>query len=160
MMLLQKSILSIATGRGEIDVTEILKEFKITNTEEGLVVLNPPVVMASGLSEAEQDAIAERIKPVGQVYLVGSEPVAAEPTGPRDGATVYGTFCIACHASGVSGAPKTGDAGDWGPRIAQGRDVLADHAINGFNAMPAKGSCMDCSDDEIKDAIEHMIAGL
>ncbi len=116
--------------------------------------------MASGLSEAEQDAIAERIKPVGQVYLVGSEPVVAEPTGPRDGATVYGTFCIACHASGVSGAPKTGDAGDWGPRIAQGRDILANHAINGFNAMPAKGSCMDCSDDEIKDAIEHMIAGL
>ncbi len=117
-------------------------------------------VMASGLSEAEQDLIAERIKPVGQVYLVGSEPVVAEPTGPRDGAAVYGTFCIACHASGVSGAPKAGDAGDWAPRIAQGRDILADHAINGFNAMPAKGSCMDCSDDEIKDAIEHMIAGL
>lgn len=116
--------------------------------------------MASNLSQAEQDVIAERIKPVGQVYLVGSEPVKAEPTGPRDGATVYGTFCIACHSSGVSGAPKTGDAADWAPRIAQGKDILKDHAINGFNAMPAKGSCMDCSDDEIVDAIEHMIAGL
>ncbi|MBW3697705.1 cytochrome c5 family protein [Vibrio sp. T187] len=116
--------------------------------------------MASNLSQAEQDLIAERIKPVGQVYLAGSEPVKAEPTGPRDGSTVYGTFCVACHASGVSGAPKTGDAGDWAPRIAQGKDVLKDHAINGFNAMPAKGSCMDCSDDEIVAAIEHMIAGL
>ena len=51
MMLLQKSILSIATGRGEIDVTEILKEFRIMNTEDGLVVLNPPVVMATGLGD-------------------------------------------------------------------------------------------------------------
>ncbi|MCG9598979.1 cytochrome c5 family protein [Vibrio sp. Isolate25] len=115
---------------------------------------------AANVSQEDYDAIAERIKPVGDVYLAGSEPVKAEPTGPRDGATVYGTFCIACHASGVSGAPKTGDAGDWGPRIAQGKDVLKDHAINGFNAMPAKGSCMDCSDDEIVAAIEHMIAGL
>ena len=51
MMLLQKSILSIATGHSEVDVTEILKEFKIRNTEEGLIVLNPPVVMATGLSD-------------------------------------------------------------------------------------------------------------
>ncbi|WP_112478717.1 c-type cytochrome [Vibrio variabilis] len=115
---------------------------------------------AADVSQEEYDAIAERIKPVGGVYLAGSEPVAAEPTGPRDGATVYNTFCTACHSIGVSGAPKTGDAADWAPRIAQGKDVLADHAINGFNAMPAKGSCMDCSDQEIIDAIEHMIAGL
>ena len=115
---------------------------------------------AASVSQEEYYAIAERIKPVGDVYLAGAEPVKAEPTGPRDGAAVYGTFCIACHASGVSGAPKTGDAGDWAPRIAQGKDVLADHAINGFNAMPAKGSCMDCSDDEIIAAIEHMIEGL
>ncbi len=115
---------------------------------------------AGNISQEEYDAIAERIKPVGDVYLAGAEPVAAEPSGPRDGASVYGTFCIACHASGVSGAPKTGDAGDWAPRIAQGRDVLNNHAINGFNAMPAKGSCMDCSDDEIIAAIDHMIEGL
>ena len=115
---------------------------------------------AANISQEEYDAIAERIKPVGDVYLAGAEPVKAEPTGPRDGATVYGTFCIACHASGVSGAPKTGDAGDWAPRIAQGRDVLNDHAIKGFNAMPAKGSCMDCSDDEVIAAIDHMIEGL
>lgn len=115
---------------------------------------------AANVSQEEYDAIAERIKPVGDVYLAGAEPVKAEPTGPRDGAAVYGTFCIACHASGVSGAPKTGDAGDWAPRIAQGHDVLKDHAINGFNAMPAKGSCMDCSDDEIVAAIDHMIEGL
>lgn len=112
---------------------------------------------ASIAADMSNDAIAERIKPVGEVYLAGSEPVSNEPKGPRTGAQVYGTFCIACHGSGVAGAPKVGDAGAWAPRIAQGNDVLKDHAINGFNAMPAKGSCMDCSDDEIVAAIEHMI---
>ena len=115
---------------------------------------------ATNISQEEYDAIADRIKPVGDVYLAGAEPVKAEPTGPRDGASVYGTFCIACHASGVSGAPKTGDANDWAPRIAQGKEILKNHAINGFNAMPAKGSCIDCSDDEIVAAIEHMIKDL
>ncbi len=118
------------------------------------------VALASDISQTEYDAIAERIKPVGDVYLAGSEPVKEEPTGPRDGAKVYGTFCIACHASGVNGAPKSGNADDWAPRIAQGKDVLVKHALEGFNAMPAKGTCMDCSDDEIIAAIDHMIDGL
>ncbi|WP_226421418.1 c-type cytochrome [Vibrio sp. E14] len=116
--------------------------------------------LASDISQTEYDAIAERIQPVGDVYLAGSEPVREEPTGPRDGATVYGTFCIACHASGVNGAPKTGNADDWAPRIAQGKETLVKHALEGFNAMPAKGTCMDCSDDEIIAAIDHMIEGL
>jgi len=116
--------------------------------------------LASDISQTEYDAIAERIQPVGDVYLTGSEPVKKEPTGPRDGATVYGTFCIACHASGVSGAPKTGNTDEWAPRIAQGKDMLVKHALEGFNAMPTKGTCMDCSDDEIIAAIDHMIEGL
>lgn len=115
---------------------------------------------ASGISDSERSAIADRIKPVGDVYLAGSEPAAAENSGPRDGATVYGTFCVACHGTGVSGAPKKDNADDWAPRIAQGEATLIKHAIEGFNAMPPKGTCMDCSDDEIKAAIEHMAAGL
>ena len=115
---------------------------------------------AATITQQQYDDIAERIKPVGDVYLAGSEPVVEEPSGPRDGATVYGTFCIACHGSGVSGAPIKGKAEDWSARIAQGKDVMKDHAINGFNAMPARGTCMDCSDDEIVAAIEHMIEGL
>ncbi|MCQ1057871.1 c-type cytochrome [Photobacterium sp. DNB23_23_1] len=112
-------------------------------------------------ADMSDEAIAERIKPVGSVYLEGdapSGPVVA--AGPRSGDTVYGTFCAACHGTGIMGAPKIGDSTDWSPRLAKGNDVLADHAINGFNAMPAKGSCMDCSDDEIVAAIDHMIEGL
>ena len=116
--------------------------------------------VASGQNMTDA-AIGERIKPVGDVYLAGSEPgVAAVPSGPRDGKTVYGTYCSACHNTGISGAPKMGDANAWAPRIAQGRSTLLNHALNGFNAMPAKGTCMDCSEQEISDAIEHMIKDL
>ncbi|MGF1686895.1 cytochrome c5 family protein [Photobacterium japonica] len=114
--------------------------------------------MAADMSD---DAIADRIKPVGSVYLEGDAPaMPIVAAGPRSGDKVYGTFCAACHGTGVMGAPKKGDATDWTTRLTKGNAVLAEHAINGFNAMPAKGSCMDCSDDEIIAAIDHMIEGL
>lgn len=106
------------------------------------------------------DAISERIKPVGQVYLASDVAVVEEPTGPRSGDQVYNTFCIACHSTGAAGAPKTQNAADWAPRIAKGMDVLNNHALNGFNAMPSRGSCMNCSDDEVLAAVEHLIKGL
>ena len=110
-------------------------------------------------ADPANEDIAERIKPVGQVYLKGSEPVQEEDTGPKSGDQVYNSSCSACHGAGVMGAPKMGDAAAWAPRLAQGLDALVDHAINGFNAMPAKGGCMACSDDEIKAAIDYMLGG-
>ncbi len=117
-------------------------------------------------ADMSDEAIAERVKPVGDVYLDGELPdVAPAATevadaGPRDGATVYNTKCMACHGTGAAGAPIKGDAAAWSARIAQGNDTLYTHAIQGFNAMPAKGTCMDCSDDEIKAAVDFMISGL
>lgn len=110
-------------------------------------------------SEPTKDEIAERIKPVGQLYLEGAEPEEAADTGPKTPEQVYNTSCSACHGAGVMGAPKMGDAGAWAPRIAQGMDVLVEHAIKGFNAMPPKGGCMACSDDEIKATVEYMADG-
>ena len=108
-------------------------------------------------------ATAERIKPVGSVCVEGEEcgtaAAAGEEvaSGPRSGEEVYNASCGACHASGAAGAPKTGDAGAWAPRIAQGEATLVKHAIEGLNAMPPKGMCMTCSDDEIKAAVEFMV---
>lgn len=110
--------------------------------------------------DMSDDAILERIKPVGNVYLQSDQPVIAAITEPRSGESVYNTYCTACHTSGVMGAPKMKDPSDWAPRLAQGMDVVNQHAIQGFNGMPAKGTCMDCSDDEIIAAINHMIEGL
>jgi cytochrome c5 len=114
------------------------------------------------VTEQEQQII-DRIKPVGEVCIQGKSdcaaPVAAVASGPRSGADVYGTACIACHGTGAAGAPKLGVAADWAARIAQGEETLVSHAINGIRGMPPKGTCMTCSDEEIKLAVEYMVAG-
>ncbi|WP_413113044.1 c-type cytochrome [Thaumasiovibrio sp. DFM-14] len=115
---------------------------------------------AAHAADMSDSAIAKRIKPVGSVYLEGDAPVEAVAAEPRSGDQVYATFCVACHGAGIAGAPATGDAAAWEPRIAQGIDTMTEHAINGFNAMPAMGTCMNCSDDEIVAAINHMIDAL
>ena len=119
------------------------------------------------------DAIAERIKPVGQVYTAkdlegiagaGAAPAAAASSGPRDGETVFKGACFACHDTGAAGAPKRGDKAAWEPRIAQGIETLKKHAIGGFTGksgmMPPRGTCATCSDEEIENAIHYMIAKL
>ncbi|WP_207916302.1 MULTISPECIES: cytochrome c5 family protein [Gammaproteobacteria] len=114
--------------------------------------------------DMSREAILERIKPVAKVRLAGEETQTAsagnEAQGTRSGEQVFNQACAACHMSGVLGAPKKGNAADWEPRIAQGMDVLLEHSINGFNAMPPRGTCMNCSDEEIQVAIEYMIEGI
>ena len=115
------------------------------------------VAVAQEMSEEE---IKKRIKPVGSVHVAGAQPASAAAAGPRSGADVYATACVACHGAGVLGAPKLQDAADWAPRMEQGFDTMLANAINGFKAMPPKGGCGTCSDDDIKVAIEHMIEGI
>tara|TARA_R100001377_G_C3193737_1_gene111669 strand:- start:2886 stop:3152 length:267 start_codon:yes stop_codon:yes gene_type:complete len=70
---------------------------------------------------------------------------------------VYMQSCWACHNSGAAGAPKVGTAADWTPRVEKGMDTLLANAINGINAMPAKGLCFTCTDDDLKDLIQYMV---
>ncbi len=70
---------------------------------------------------------------------------------------VYMQSCWACHNSGAAGAPKVGTAADWAPRIEKGMDTLLANAISGINAMPAKGLCFTCTDDDLKDLIQYMV---
>lgn len=74
----------------------------------------------------------------------------------RDAETLYNQSCIACHASGAAGAPKMGDAKAWAPRLAQGDATLLKHTKEGLNAMPPKGMCMDCTDEEFTALIKYM----
>ena len=111
---------------------------------------------------ANEEAIAERLKPVGTVCLVG-DPCADEvaggggaASGPRSGADIVGKFCSACHGSGVLGAPKVGDTAAWSARHGGDLDELLKNAIAGLNAMPPKGTCADCSDEELMAAIKEM----
>ena len=108
--------------------------------------------------------LVARIQPYGKVCFEGEDcdvTVTAAGAGnadgsPRDGKTVYNAVCHTCHTGGLLGSPKLGDAGDWGARIAQGNDTLYKHAIEGFNAMPAKGGA-DIPDEEVQNAVDYMI---
>jgi cytochrome c5 len=68
----------------------------------------------------------------------------------------YDKSCKVCHDAGVAGAPKTGDAAAWEPRMAKGMEVLLVSVNNGLNAMPPKGMCFDCTDADYTALIEYM----
>lgn len=122
------------------------------------------VASLSAVAGALEEQIVERIKPVGQVCVEGEScgsavaAVGATAGEPRSGEAVYNGACMACHTSGAGGAPMLGDVAAWTDRIGQGSDVLYENAINGIRGMPAKGLCMDCSEDEIKAAVDYMVA--
>jgi len=114
-------------------------------------------------SQARQQAkIEENIRPVGQVNVgsvsASASAAPAAAAGPRSGDAVYNASCLACHSTGAAGAPKLGDSAAWGARAAKGMDLLLSNAINGISAMPPKGTCAACSDDELKAAIEYMLS--
>jgi cytochrome c5 len=75
---------------------------------------------------------------------------------PRDGAAVYAAVCMACHESGVAGAPKAGDKAAWAPRMATGTTALIKSVTSGKDAMPPKGGGADLTDAEIKAAVVHL----
>lgn len=109
-------------------------------------------------SEASQ---RERTAPVGKVYVEGDDipnpaPAVVASSGPRSGEQVYNGACAGCHAAGVAGAPKFADKAAWAPRLKQGADVLWGSLTNGKNAMPPKGMCMDCSEDELKAVLAYI----
>jgi cytochrome c5 len=123
-------------------------------------------LLASATHESESE-ISDRTAPVGEVYREGDElPTASVATATADSTTtatvrtgeaIYNVSCTTCHATGAANAPKLGDIAAWEPRIAKGMDALIASSINGTGAMPAKGMCFDCSDDELKATVEYMV---
>ena len=96
------------------------------------------------------------MKKLALVALMAVAGSALADGAARDTVELYNRTCMACHASGAAGAPKTHDAAAWAPRLAKGMDVLVGSVKNGLNAMPPRGLCMDCTDAEYKALIEYM----
>ncbi|MPX83311.1 c-type cytochrome [Moraxella catarrhalis] len=103
-----------------------------------------------------------RIAPYGKVCFDGEEcdinitVLAPAVEGQaRDGESLYKAICSTCHDAGLIGAPKIGTS-DWASRIGKGTATLYNHAINGFNAMPARGGA-DISDEEVQNAVDYII---
>lgn len=79
-------------------------------------------------------------------------------TPPHPGEQVYNRYCFSCHAGGVAGAPRTGDAEAWAVRIEKGREALLQATIEGVPpGMPPRGLCSSCTDEELSAAIDYMI---
>jgi len=76
---------------------------------------------------------------------------------PATGEAAFTKVCSACHSAGVNGAPKIGDHAAWGPRIAQGKDVLYQHAILGKGNMPARGGTT-WPDATIRMTVDYMVS--
>ncbi|MEO8675513.1 MAG: c-type cytochrome [Casimicrobiaceae bacterium] len=116
----------------------------------GLAILLSQLV-TSGVRGAHEDdsAIMARIQPVGQVVLAG-------PRVPLTGEQIYGQVCKTCHETGLLNAPKFGDKAAWAKVIVQGQAVTVGHALNGYNAMPAKGGNPDFENVDVERAVVFM----
>jgi cytochrome c5 len=135
----------------------------------------------AGAPDMSEEAIAARIKPVGELNLgpggAAEAPATAAPATPlpapaaavqpaatapaaavRSGEEVHQQACAMCHSAGLAGAPRTGDKAAWQPRIAQGKATLYEHAIKGFRTMPAKGGNTSLSDAEVRAAVDYLAA--
>jgi cytochrome c5 len=137
---------------------------------------------SSGASDA---AVAQRLKAVGSVVIgdvpattAGAPAAGGQPAGPVPqvkstsgeavktaaasapgaGKKLYDTVCMACHAPGIAGAPKTGDKAAWKPRIATGKEALYNSALHGKNTMPPKGGLTSASDGDVKAAVDYMVS--
>ncbi|MFC3550794.1 c-type cytochrome [Lysobacter cavernae] len=119
-----------------------------------------------------------RIAPVGAVYAgstgAASQAAAAAAAaakaasqvaygGTLDGAVIFDGLCAGCHKSGAGGAP-TMDQAHWGPRLAQGKDTLHKHAIEGFTGaagvMPPKGGNPALTDEQVIATVDWMLGNL
>ncbi len=89
-------------------------------------------------------------------------PAVAEAPANELGEKTYKGTCSMCHASGTAGAPIPGNKADWEARIAQGNDTLYKHALEGFTGakgmMPARGGMASLSDEQVKAAVDYMVA--
>ena len=119
-----------------------------------IYVLNGLKDFTSPADKANDAAsVAERIKPVAQVEVAEN---GAAKGGAINAEQIVNTSCAACHGTGALNSPKMGDKSAWGPRIAKGYETLVDHAINGFNMMPARGGNPALSDTEVAHAVAFM----
>lgn len=108
----------------------------------------------AGTESQSAAAVNARIAPVASEGFTLRD--ANAPKVLQSANAVYTAVCAACHAAGLAGAPKIGDASAWGPRIAQGYETLLKHAIEGIRAMPAKGGNPDLDDVEVARAVVYM----
>ncbi|MNO77107.1 Cytochrome c5 [compost metagenome] len=82
--------------------------------------------------------------------------LATSVQAAQDPQAVFDRACGACHAGQLPMAPRKGDVAAWKPRLEKGMDTLVRHVTEGFNAMPPRGLCTDCSTEDYQATIQWM----
>jgi cytochrome c5 len=165
---------------------EFLKKFSMVIGLLILITLGL-IGLAAHLQRAIPDEVSpsaakrteQRIAPSGAVYA-GATGVAAQAAaqaaalakaasqvaygGSTDGKTIFDNLCTACHTNGVGKAP-TLDHSHWDARLAQGKDTLYKHALEGFTGpdggiMPPKGGNPALSEEQVKATVDWMVGNL
>ncbi|AHE66072.1 c-type cytochrome [Legionella oakridgensis] len=118
-------------------------------------------------SDFYREQIQQRISPIGKVRIQNEGNLPATVTAEKEkeiktqktaGQETYEKYCVVCHREGVAGAPKFRVEADWKSRLdKQGIDGLTKSAMKGLNAMPPKGTCVECSEADIKATVEYMV---
>ena len=111
-----------------------------------MIMLSQWVTGDKKITKENEQAVAERIKPVGSLVLAGPKIVLT-------GEQVYNMVCTACHGSGLAGAPKTGDKTVWAKLLKAGKEQLTKTAISGIRGMPPRGGNPELSDQEVEAAV-------
>ena len=115
------------------------------------------------LSDSYEDEIRKRLgllKNKPMVTMASDSDASESVAAGRTGEAVYNLGCAACHTAGLAGAPMLANQAQWEGRLEKGLETLTNNAYNGYNAMPAKGLCMDCSLEEIERSVQYMLDSL
>ena len=108
--------------------------------------------------------VRQNIGPFAHVAVAGHDnsalAVKSNTTAadvPTTGEQAFTKVCSACHSLGINGAPKIGDHAAWGPRIAQGKEALYSHAIEGKGTMPPRGGTT-WPDATVRMTVDYMVS--
>ncbi len=115
------------------------------------------------LSDSYEDEVRKRLgllKNKPMVTMASDSNASESVAAGRTGEAVYNLGCAACHTAGLAGAPMLANQAQWEGRLEKGLETLTNNAYNGYNAMPAKGLCMDCSLEEIERSVQYMLDSL
>jgi cytochrome c5 len=125
-------------------------------TEASLADAAEPAIEAAAAAVAEvaEEATEAAAEPAAEAAPMEVAAAASE----FDAAGAYQMSCNACHGTGAAGAPMLGDAEAWEARMEKGMEALMSNVINGVGAMPARGICMTCSDDDLQAIVNYMLA--
>ncbi len=124
-----------------------------------ILLLNFNAFLHAEFVDQSTEAIEDRIAPIGKVRI-GENPNQSLPSSKpyvHLGKAIFEEHCILCHGSGIAGAPRFGDKPDWKSRVKKKLSLLLEHVENGYGAMPRKGTCLECSPEDLKTAIRYMV---